>query len=107
MATYKPDRQGLEKYSRHAPKLQGAIRSRTETGVRMAKSDAPRDSGEYASGIVAQYGEERFSGMTRFAGYIVATAPHSAAVEYPSRTGRGDYVLTRVAERLTAPKRGI
>lgn len=84
MSTYKPDRRGLEQFSRSSPGLQGAVRARTETGVRMAQADAPRDSGEYAAGIVSQYGETRMAGMTRFTGYIVATAPHSAAVEYPT-----------------------
>lgn len=106
MSRYVPDRRGLEQFSKSSPGLQRAVRQRTETGVGMAKADAPRDTGEYARGIEGQYGESRIAGMTRFSGWIVATSEHSAAVEYPSsnKGDRGSYVLTRIAERLTNKK---
>jgi hypothetical protein len=76
-----PDHRGLAQMLRGA-EVHDLVMDRARAGAQFAESIAPRRTGEYAAGIHAEEGGLGGPRYNRPVGLIVATAPHSAAVEW-------------------------
>ncbi|AXB41297.1 MULTISPECIES: hypothetical protein [Amycolatopsis] len=76
-----PDHKGLAALLR-GPEVHDLIMDRARGGAEFAQRIAPRQTGEYAAGIRAEDGGLGGRRHDRPVGLIVATAPHSAAVEW-------------------------
>ncbi|MGW5741580.1 hypothetical protein [Amycolatopsis sp. NPDC003861] len=76
-----PDHQGLAQLLRGA-EVHDLVMDRARDGAQFAQTIAPRRTGEYAAGIQAEDGGLGGPRHDRPVGLIVATAPHSAAVEW-------------------------
>jgi hypothetical protein len=80
-----PDHRGLGQLLRGA-EVHDLVMDRARAGAQFAQTIAPRRTGEYAAGIHAEDGGLGGPRHDRPLGLIVATAPHSAAVEWATIT---------------------
>ncbi|WP_394360731.1 hypothetical protein [Amycolatopsis sp. SB7-3] len=97
-----PDHRGLAQLLRGA-EVHGLIMDRARGGAQFAETIAPRRTGEYAAGIQAEDGGLGGRRRDRPVGLIVATAPHSAAVEWGNdHQNQPHHVLARTIDIVEA-----
>ncbi|MFD6068617.1 MULTISPECIES: hypothetical protein [Amycolatopsis] len=97
-----PDHRGLAHLLRGA-EMHDLIMDRARGGAQFAEAIAPRRTGEYATGIRAEDGGLGGRRRDRPVGLIVATAPHSAAVEWGNaRQNHPHHVLARTIDIVEA-----
>lgn len=90
-----PDHEGLAALLR-GPEVHQLVMDKARGGAAYAQSIAPVRTGEYAASIVAEDGGLGGHNRDRAMGLIIATAPHSAAVEWGNaRNDHPYHVLTR------------
>jgi hypothetical protein len=99
---FTPDHVGIGELLR-GPEMREMIMDRTRGGAAFAQHIAPVRTGEYAAGIVAEDGGLGGRNHDRPMGLIVATAPHSAAVEWGNAHQDHPYhVLARTIDIVEA-----
>ncbi|MEU3624850.1 hypothetical protein BS329_18050 [Amycolatopsis coloradensis] len=97
-----PDHRGLAQLLR-GTEVHGLIMDRARGGAQFAETIAPRRTGEYAAGIQAEDGGLGGRRLDRPVGLIVATAPHSAAVEWGNdHQNHPHHVLARTIDIVEA-----
>lgn len=77
------------------PQVARAVRAEAEKVAARARVGAPVDSGEYAAGIVVTTEARGGTKHDRPVAHVVATAPHSAAVEFGNSHSAAQYPLLR------------
>lgn len=95
------DHQGIAAYLR-SPEVRELVVAAAERGAEFARRIAPHETGEYAEGIHAGDGGLGGRRHDRHVGLIVATAPHSAAVEFGNAHVPAQHVLGRTLAMIEA-----
>ncbi|MBB5154959.1 hypothetical protein [Saccharopolyspora phatthalungensis] len=99
---FRLDHQGLAALLR-GPEVHDLIMDRARGGAQFAQRIAPRRTGEYAANLRAEDGGLGGRRNDRPVGLIVATAPHSAAVEWGNECQPHAYhVLSRTIDIVEA-----
>lgn len=97
-----PDHRGLAELLRGA-EVHELVMDRARGGAQFAQTIAPRRTGEYAAGIQAEDGGLGGRRRDRPVGVVIATAPHSAAVEWGNqRQPHPHHVLARTIDVIEA-----
>ncbi|MFE0021909.1 hypothetical protein [Amycolatopsis sp. NPDC059021] len=97
-----PDHEGMAALLL-GPEVHELVMGRARGGAQFAQGIAPHRTGEYAAGIRAEDGGLGGRRHDRPVGLIVATAPHSAAVEWGnSHQPYPRHVLARTLDILDA-----
>lgn len=99
---FHPDHEGLAALL-HGLEVHGLVLDHARGAAQFAQHIAPRKTGEYAAGIRAEDGGLGGRRHDRPVGLVVATAPHSAAVEWGNaHQPHPHHVLARTLDIIEA-----
>jgi len=91
------DRQGIGRLLTE-PQLAAIVEQESNGIAGRARGIAPRDSGEYAASIHVTMDQRGGARRDRPVGHVVASAPHSAAVEWGNSRARAQHPLLHAVQ---------